>query len=389
MALQRIARFLHFSDLHFVRHAGRGSRAKTRASVQPLLSSLFPSTDYRNFRNYFLTQGTAGHENRALKLLTRSIEQEMAVSGWSAEQTRLCFTGDLSTWGDQDSIDSTCKYLDMLARRFELPEPIIIYGNHDVWPGNPPGADGLPIRSAETDLATRRSELRYPGGRFGGTWMLGLGDLCAGRVKIGVALSLNSIVHAPLANMLALGNVGEDRYWEANPGKDQVDSLEAQVGSDRLAVIAMHHPLYDPASWPVGHQGVGLPALSHVLRNHHDVRRALASATNTFTPDPIHIILCGHTHSVYPDPGDLDSITSAQTLGAHGRLQLTIGSCAQEPVRGRTMHQSWQSVMLSHDTGSNELIVERIVYMRPHASGPFEPLGVGNDIAEVVRYPLG
>ena len=100
-----------------------------------------------------IAQGTAGQSPAAWRDLRASIVQHVQRNApWP--ETRLVVTGDLSTWGDNASIEQAIQLANSIAQDAGLPEPLLIHGNHDVWAGLP-GTLGDP-----SVLIHRRGESR-------------------------------------------------------------------------------------------------------------------------------------------------------------------------------------------------------------------------------------
>jgi hypothetical protein len=187
--------------------------------------------------------------------------------------------------------------------------------------------------------------------------------------------SLNTIVHEQWDNTFARGRVSEDRYWETVNQVDQLPELEKRCANVQLRIVLTHHPVCDPTP----KFGVGC-----VLANRKDVALNLskkdANGCRIAT-----IVLSGHTHQLFPRhgtlPTKLPSGGQQHSPLADGQVQLTVGTLSQRgPQRAAQAAspsggtQTWQLLRFWDEGIARQLVLERIVYIRPRGIGPFAPL---------------
>jgi 3',5'-cyclic AMP phosphodiesterase CpdA len=357
MPQQLVLQLAHISDIHFVTPPSRVA-AKTRR-----LPWLPPR----------LAAGLMGHSQRALVAFEKSIQNILPDDDTRA-RTWLVVTGDLTTLGEQSSLDEVVDWVRSLAQTVGV-SYAILYGNHDVWNG------GLPLFTSQNVLYQHRSELRSR--IFTGDWPLapmaegagqcgsaGAAPAIEATLPVGrqlVVTSLNTVIHDQLLNTLAFGKVAQDRYWESGSNlPPQLDALRAKARQDEVRVVLTHHPVHDPAVC----SATGQPFQR--LLNAGDVAQALerpvgGSALAT-------LVVSGHTHAGFPDSGHLPdhlprSLDCHDPLG-DGQAQLIASTLSQRPFRGKGHEHEWQCLSFWDDAG--QLVLERVIYQRPGRVGDFQ-----------------
>jgi 3',5'-cyclic AMP phosphodiesterase CpdA len=233
-----IVQLLHISDLHMGPPKTKDLVQRVRNAVRqkyPILGPLIVRE----------AKGFASHDKKALEFLEASISHHINAPDqdkWRAISV-LVVTGDLTTWGDQINMKLAQQRIRQISNRAGITtEPVVIYGNHDVWPGTWPGS------AEEPELAAAHSRLRDPKtGDFPETWPLG--PLWTSPLKhlggeFGI-YSLNSIIHERTRSVLAQGNIGKDRYWESVAAhlNDQTKVLIATAKPGVRALLT-HHPIH-------------------------------------------------------------------------------------------------------------------------------------------------
>lgn len=369
--LEPALRLFHISDLHFV--AGGSNQALQRSGLKKTLESYYgsPIADW-------VLKGVAGHDQGALRVLKSSIVKvatDPTESGWS-DKSWLVMTGDLSTWGDATSVQDAVRFVDNVASAAGLPQPAIVYGNHDVWPGVPGRGSGFPFAQHNRTLDVHRTRLRQ--NRFQQPWVQ---QHPCGQVPV---LSLNTVLHGRFENSVAIGEVQNDLYWQPHrltpPQPHQLHQLTQHLSQCHVAVVLTHHPVFDPKAWPLGTgtwaRALSLrpPPLANVLKNAKPVAQALQASPPD--QDAVRLVLSGHTHEQYPEIGLLPPATPAPPHGDLGKncVQLTTGTATQAPVPNIATEQTWQMISVWVDDSARQVTIERVVFSRSNSSGNFEPV---------------
>jgi 3',5'-cyclic AMP phosphodiesterase CpdA len=387
--IRRVLQLIHVTDLHFftgpnlegyqVRswlHRAFACLPKTVRDV-PLVKRLFDD----------LVQGTAGHSPDALAAFEASVA-DWVDRDWQ-DVSWLVTTGDVAAWGEDASIAAGLQWLADVAARLGI-RWTAIYGNHDVWLG--PGQIPLPW-NATGPFDRRRSALRraifardWPQlpltqGVTNGTSVQAPSfpvlsvPLASGRGRL-LCGSLNTVLHEPAENSLALGEVRADRYWEGAETRHQMDVLKAGLRPDDVLVLLTHHPLHDP-------QRRSGEALTMILKNSRDVADSLRLRAL--------VVLSGHTHQASPDPGKmperLPAGPSAQEPLDRHQLQLTAGTLAQRGLNRPDPLQDWQLLRFwEDDQPPHRITLERSILARAGGGvGVFRPSDDGQNATEKIE----
>jgi 3',5'-cyclic AMP phosphodiesterase CpdA len=359
-----LLQLLHLSDLHWA--PDDVSEVPVRGFVDKVMRLAYGHVSLE------LRQGLAGHDPIAIDDFEESVVDAVDNSeGWR-ERTWLVVTGDLSTWGDDESVRQALSFVANTAGRLGVGWTAI-YGNHDVWPGRYP-RHPLHCLLGPQELDDRRTSLRRD--FFPQDWPVlplteGLGS--PGGLPLAVRFrhrpgrlvcySLNTIVHNPAWNVVALGHVANDRYWQHGADRrPQLDLLGAQWQADDVGIVLLHHPVHDPwASDPADRW-------KDVLVNHEAVSAELAVERRA------PIVLAGHTHRLFPKEGELPG-NAPRGMALHpplrdGQTQLIVGTLAQSTL----LHagaQSWQRLRFFEDEAPT-LVLERVVHARRRGQTGFE-----------------
>lgn len=401
--LRPLIRVLHFSDTHF-------SQARPHSVYLRRLLNNGITKRFLGHARQQVEQGLRGHSSRALHELRRSVLDFMQQQGnaWRAK-THLVCTGDLSTWGDDPSLARARHFIETLTRDAALPnEACVLYGNHDVWPAKPGHLRGIPAFSTQQTLDVRRTAMRKH--HFPGCSWLKSHVTLAGPPRIGLC-ALNTIEHCRWRNTWARGEVKADVYWEGGNPPSQLDQLESWLGAVDVALVFSHHPVHDDQYHTPPTHGAGTrstsppqsgrrpapvsvipPSSAPVLLNAAQVGRTLQKTTGGGAPLPVRVMISGHTHRVFPAPGQLPTAGPLD----HGCLQqnlgqLTIGTASQSAIPGAAVDHYWQALSLWFDDATQEIVLERIVFRRPNGIGRFQrfaALGNRAATAERLRLPL-
>jgi 3',5'-cyclic AMP phosphodiesterase CpdA len=353
--MNRMLQVFHVSDMHWA--PSRKQAAALRAQVG-------------RTRYWPLGHGTMGHEVLAVRALRRSVRKvidddpEWTVRSW------LISSGDLTTWGDDQSLHAAIGFLGDIAKDCGI-RAAVIYGNHDVWD------QGFPAVIPDSVLDARRTRLRR--NEFTGTWPLfsmaeGLGQSSPGgptsieatgplTSKSVRVVSLNTILHTGWNNVLAFGEVKADRYWEGRTSPTQLQVVRGSGQSqNELRVVVTHHPLRDPKR----------RKLSMILKNAPEVADAFTVCGSAPT-----VFLSGHTHEVFPAFGSFPTVLPTGRACVppleDRQVQMIVGTCAQIGGGPQTGDQTWQLLRFWEDEERPGIVLERFVFSRPAGAGEFLP----------------
>ncbi len=372
--MKRLLRILHLSDVHFgpnnIKAAPNYRRLLRAAFRSPLVSKK-------------VLQGVSPHDPTALRELSASVISEAADAEWLGKTVLIC-TGDLSTWGDEPSVVAVKRLLDRLAADAGLPDPVVLYGNHDVWPAKPWQIHGYPLFALPWTLKKRRADLRFQ--HFPKPGPIDH----SGNLQVR-CFAINTVQHERLENAFALGKVQHDYYWD--PTNRSTHSQEAAVasklGTGEIGIALTHHPVYDPehAHHATGRQSA--PPTHTALVN---AQQVAASLRGCAAGGRIHVFISGHVHQIIPELGKLDAKVLGQQPPLDSvQLQLCVGTAAQDCAPGVTQDQSWQQIRVYLDGDDDcDLVIERIVHQRDQCFGAFERYAddvTPTDTAEVLVMP--
>src|SRR5438105_95468 len=205
-----VIQIVHYSDLHIV-----GPDYLTQRLCFDALLKRLPTT---------LKQGVAGASMAALQAFEDFLREIASDAAWRDKPTWLVDTGDGTTFGDDASLDAWLNKWSpaFLAAAGANAKQMVLYGNHDAWPGTFPL---LAPRSMDNHRNTLRSA------RFPQTWPaqpLTTPLQSPGGPEVQL-YTLNSVDHTLLANTKALGKVLPDRHWQpigGMPGPRASDDLD-------------------------------------------------------------------------------------------------------------------------------------------------------------------
>lgn len=320
-----VLQIIHYSDVHIV---GK-DYWKKHVATQQFIARL-PAT---------LRQGIVGADTAALRAFVDFLRDEIAVDPvWKNLPTWLIDTGDGTTFGDEESLES---WLNVWSPRFlgaagPNARQQILYGNHDAWPGT------FPLQ-APRSMDAKRDSLRQKW--FADTWPAApLKTQLFDKAEIQLYV-LNSVDHTLWANAKALGQVLPDRFWEALPpqlGPTAASGLARCISSHRrpapardLRILAMHYPVCDAAT--------PSKRLTELLTNRAPFAADIAPPAGASEP-LVHLVMSGHTHDGYPQLGLLpNGAGSTQHLPLDTpQVQLVTPSLSQfnklPPPTGKSHH---------------------------------------------------
>jgi hypothetical protein len=205
-------------------------------------------------------------------------------------------------------------------------QTLVLYGNHDAWPGK------FPFGSSLAELDAHRTAIRttvFPAG-----WPQGPLSVPIPHTRSRVLLhGVNSAIDDRWHNSFARGHVGLDPNWRP-PGllTDQLARVAVEVeqgfhpdGHTRdFRILAVHHPVHYPPP---------RPARTMSLGNDDEVADALIRFDQKHRGKLAQLVLSGHTHETYPRLGTLAPNAVGQSYKplVEGQMQLIAGSLAQTP----------------------------------------------------------
>lgn len=364
---------VHISDLHVCDPRTRNA-VSVRNIVRRLRKRLPPLARY-------IEDGMAPHDPLAISLFADFLN-DIAVKDetWSKCKTWVVDTGDLTTFGDPDSLDLGRSYLNNLAR--VCGKVVSIYGNHDAWPGMLPlFAHSSAFAIQPGTLAARQFAVAVPGlalrepiPRGGGEVLLYFAD---------------SIRHGRWENTFALGRVPDP----------QLDALKALVDKNHVEgrrdfrVLAVHHPVHYPPPRPSRWMS---------MSNDSDVAKVLDVPSPKGAYPLAHVVLSGHTHSLYPEHGQLPSqphLCNHPDLG-NDQCQLVVGTLMQQDKYGKRAgwpHQCEVLRLYYSESDPSVLLMERLLAARKSGRdyrgkgiGPYLFVSVGQSakLAEEMTFSM-
>lgn len=372
-----VLQIVHISDLHItdssvVREFSRRARLLSR------IAKLVTQETW--------LQGTAPYAPNAIEPFKRFlIRLKKEDSVWRNHPAFLIDTGDLTTFGDKKSLHLGKQLFQDFATTLGADKVLSLHGNHDAWPGE------FPLFVNKRKLESHRKMLRTD--FFPQSWpekphcfeIPGFGS----QIQI---YGLNSVIHERFRNSRAIGEVKQDRYWEngqANPlAKIQlrkfanlVKSNRGDYGQRHFRILAIHHPIHYPP--PVNR-------FQMVLQNDKEVAKYLNKKKGSELHPLAHLVLSGHTHSLFPKFGTLPR--TAQICGhadlSDEQCQMIVGTLMQsDPTmqRGIFTHQCVVLRFYISPTNPNQMIIERLLAARINGTGDYrfiELPGPDQEVAE-------
>jgi 3',5'-cyclic AMP phosphodiesterase CpdA len=343
---------VHISDLHMT-DPKTANAVAVRDWIRKLRRWLPAVAEY-------VEDGVAPHSPRA-SFLFRDFLKEICIDDpiWSKCKTWLVDTGDLTSLGDQGSLDLGSQYLKSLTGI--CPDVASLYGNHDAWPGTLPLIAAISaLRKQIPALVSRKFHVASPQLKM--RIPIPHGD---GEVQLYL---VDSVRHERIGNTRALGKVG----------KSQLDALHNLVDDNYspdkkdFRILAVHHPVHYPPPRPNG-------TMSMV--DDSDVAKVLDSPTKKGAYPLAHLVISGHTHSLYPDHGRLESepcLLKHPDLG-NDQCQFVVGTLMQLDMynkRAQWPHQG-EILRLYYSPGNHSiLLMERLLVAR-RAGKDYPGTGIG------------
>jgi hypothetical protein len=325
-----------------------------------------------------IEDGIAPHDRDAVGLFREFLQELVSQDEvWSKCKTWLVDTGDLTSLGDQNSLNMGAQILNDLAK--VCPNFVSIYGNHDAWAGK------LPIWTAQSAVASKKkalAKLKYSID----TPMLALqADIPnGGAIQL---YALDSIAHNWWLNLRAIGEVSEE----------QLEAFATLVdanytgGQPQFRILAVHHPVHYPPP---------RPSLQMSLSNDERVANFLHTQSPKGAYPLAHLVISGHTHFLYPQHG---SLPSQPSLCAHPHLgdeqcQFVVGSLMQLDThhkRAGWPHQCEILRLYYSPSDPSVLLMERLLAARQAGPnyratglGPYRFVQLSKSVGEEITFTV-
>lgn len=368
-------RVVHISDMH-CKAASAVSDLKTEHRIRWMLTAL-RSIGLKNEADQIKSrweEGLAGHDPRAHNRMCSFLSDYAAVPGYGDIPTWLLDTGDLSSLGDADSIQTALRWLERYKTILGAQQTLVLHGNHDAWPGK------FPFAATTAEIDNHQYALRQ---LLGKSWPHMSIKAAIPHTNSYLRLNaVNSTLSDRWWNTLALGEVGMDPPW-ATFGNNQLAQLAQQTRKDFRAdgvtrdfrILAVHHPVHYPPPRPLTQMR---------MLNDRSVADALIRFDKFGRGKLAHLVLSGHTHQTYPAMGALPIHSKGHKWFplTEGQLQLIAGSLSQLPREQERaafsavdfIPQQFQILTFSaspKSTNQGQLLMERQVIGRPGGRGPY------------------
>ena len=346
---QPVLQIVHVSDLHVlttVNHpAAPTVRFLTRWARRAGLGALSRS----------LEEGTAPCDLFAPIMFRRFVKQiSVGDPTWSSSPTWLVDTGDQTTYGDTPSLQRAQQILDSFSKVATPPHERLVnlHGNHDAWPDDfplfqqskiPGQIAKLNNRPHQFAVGTPQATLRAPLAKNGEIQLYSIDTIDPGAVPN--AWARGAVSSTQLAQLQAM-----------------VSASQGNPGSRHLRILATHHPVHFPPP---------RPRYQMVIAKNTRVGNSLER-----TSPPVHLLLSGHTHSLFPELGQLPH--SPRTCPHHplgmDQCQLVVGTLMQVDrlqKRGSYPHQCQVLRFYQDPSDPNTVVVHRLLAARdPYVDPP-------------------
>ena len=295
MVSTKLLQIIHISDLHVGADGVSAETALARKTsrIALWLTRLMTRRDAFNWN-----EGTQTHFPAAPEMFKAFLENQRSIdTEWFSNDipTWLVDTGDLTTYGDSNSIKAGKQYLEQWARAAGATHTRSLYGNHDAWPSC------MPLVAAGTykaDLAKQKERLNaFPEWQPASWCSQPLSTNIAGGAGRIDLYALDSVGWAGYRNGRAIGHITPEQVHALQARIEQGDVPSVPC----LRIVATHHPIAFPyESREVRPLIAPFPDAMH-LENSVEVAQSLRNPARQPLRDPyIHVILSGHTHARYP-----------------------------------------------------------------------------------------
>ncbi len=372
MNLEPIVQIVHYSDIHL-----RGEEHARQKFLWERAKGWLPAEHQ---------QGLAVADRQALSAFEDFLRNVVARDpAWRGRPIWLVDTGDGTTFGDDQSLTEWVMEWTSRFKRAagQQAEHLMLYGNHDAWPGNFPACAPHRLEAQRVKLRRRWFKPEMPRSP--------LSVLVPGTVDSRVELYVaNTVDHRLLPAIFSWGWAAPDGDWATGhhgAGDSVADRLEHWSSTFRdsgygshFRILATHYPVCSEAQ----------PGRNTaMLRNREALAGDLADPKRRSLP-LVHLLLSGHTHNAYPPqgqwPADLRPVLH-QPL-AVGSCQVVSASLSQVVEPGAAAaaaksadlndvypHQCTLLRVYRRHGAQPSLVVERIVVGRA-GSGSFAFLPV-------------
>jgi hypothetical protein len=294
--MKRVLQIIHVTDLHV---GSEGASAEARHARERNRLSLYLTEIARQHNVFGWNEGTQTHFPYAPATFKACLEDLRASEPEWFEKTPtwLVDTGDLTTFGDLDSIREGKQYIKEWAEVAGAHSTRELYGNHDAWPACQP-LTRLPAYSQ--DLLEQRGKLTEFDAWQPQRW---LSSPLRARIPIeGIEAevqlyALDTIGWEGWRNGRAVGSIDPRDITEL---QDLVEERRTGGHTRDVRILATHHPI----SFPYESSEIkicGMPLHKMCLANPDQVTRRLRSARPASAQDPyVHLMMSGHIHARYP-----------------------------------------------------------------------------------------
>jgi 3',5'-cyclic AMP phosphodiesterase CpdA len=297
---QKVLQIIHISDLHVSEDfSDKAMLAKERRWFRLKLRHII---EKRNLFGWH--EGTLDHDPTAetdfvdfLRTLTENDPEWFPDSGSdSAPQTWLVDTGDLTTFGDESSLQAGRRRLESWRELLHNCKARLLFGNHDAWPGTQPA-----LRAFDNfvDHITRQWERLSQWSEFHPeSWLDPLSITIPGidaRIEL---YGLNSVCFGWYNNFRAIGRL-EPVDLEALAA--QIRARQERLQTRAYRILALHHPIAFP--WPLSHTCMPffkLLLLEDSTRVIENLKNESNESWSAELSPYIHLLLSGHTHLGLP-----------------------------------------------------------------------------------------
>jgi hypothetical protein len=367
---------VHVSDIHCL-DGGSPTDLRAERYMESVIEQLRGfSQRLADFVQNLWEQGLAGHDPDAHDRFCEFLKWFAAEPEFGGIETWLLDTGDLSSMGDMSSLNTALGWLRRYHHLLGASQALVLYGNHDAWPGK------FPFGCSLTELDAHRNAIRA--GVFPPAWPQGPLGIPIPHTESRVLLhGVNSAIDDRWHNSFARGHVGLDPNWRPlGLLTDQLARVAIEVeqgfhpdGRTRdFRILAVHHPVHYPPP---------RPARTMSLGNDDEVADALIRFDQKHRGKLAQLVLSGHTHETYPRLGELPPNAVGQSYKplVAGQMQLIAGSLAQMPravdraaCRGDAFvpHQCQILTFFASPANAERLLlIERRVVGRPGGTGDF------------------
>lgn len=326
MTMTKVLQIIHVSDLHVGMEVSDETRHLREKNSGALMLTRFLS----NQDAFGWSEGTQVHYPTAPDAFDAFIEDLRAADGeWFEVPTWLLDTGDLTTFGDDKSIQGGKGFLSQWAGSAGNAQTRTLYGNHDAWPECQPFTR---LGSYFDDLCQQYGKLTaHPDWRWQQwLWAPLQAPIPSRGIPSNIVLyGLDTVGWSGARNGRAVGEV-DQRVISAL--QEAIEGSQAKGRTRDLRILATHHPISFPyQGGDVQVLGLAWPDKMR-LANAPLVARRLGGQ-----PDPfVHLMIAGHAHARYPG----------------GPLNVSANAIAQLSLGGRQLQLVGSSLMLNRSVRS-------------------------------------